>query len=81
MGLLTESMLKVVEKEQNDGRSEKILSGILWDMFTGNERYKKVFAKSIKIRMHIDMCEGLLQERDREVTMRGRGTRQDLCER
>lgn len=61
LGLLTESMLNVVEKEQSDGRSEKILSSILWDMFTGNERYNKVFVKSLKVRMHLDMWEGLFK--------------------
>lgn len=60
-GLLTNAMLKVVEKEQRDGRNEKILSGILWDMFTGNERYKQVFAKSLKVRMHADMWEGVFK--------------------
>ncbi len=61
VGLLTKAMLKVVEKEQGDGRNEKIMSSILWDMFTGNEKYKKIFSKSFKVRMHIDMWEGLLQ--------------------
>jgi flavin-dependent dehydrogenase len=60
-GLLTNAMLKVVDKEQRDGRSERILSGILWDMFTGNERYKQVFAKSLKVRMHLDMWEGVFK--------------------
>ena len=59
-GLLTKAMLKVVEKEQADDRKEKIMSGILWDMFTGNEKYRQVFSRSLKIRMHIDMWEGLL---------------------
>ncbi len=60
-GLLTSSMLKVVEKEHRDGRNDKILSGILWDMFTGNERYKKVFFNSFKVKMHVDMWEGLFR--------------------
>ncbi len=62
-GLLTRSMLKVVEKDHSGdpNENEKILSGILWDMFTGNERYKKVFFKSFKVRMHIDMWEGVFK--------------------
>jgi flavin-dependent dehydrogenase len=60
-GMLTKAMLKVVEKEQGDPKNGKILSSVLWDMFTGNERYKKVFFKSAKIRMHIDMWEGLIK--------------------
>lgn len=59
--ILTKAMLKVVEKEQRDPKNGKILSSILWDMFTGNERYKNVFLKSAKIRMHIDMWEGLIK--------------------
>lgn len=64
--MLTKAMLKVVEKEQHDARGSKILSSILWDMFTGNERYKNVFLKSFKIKMHIDMWEGLIKSFMRE---------------
>jgi flavin-dependent dehydrogenase len=59
--VLTKAMLKVVEKEQHDPKNGRILSSILWDMFTGNERYKEVFFKSAKLRMHIDMWEGLIK--------------------
>ncbi|MDH4231704.1 MAG: hypothetical protein OEW04_06705 [Nitrospirota bacterium] len=59
---LTKAMIEVVRKEQRDtDNTEKILSNILWDMFTGNERYKNVFLKSLKVRMHIDMWEGLFK--------------------
>jgi flavin-dependent dehydrogenase len=61
VGLLTKAMLKVVEKEQKNSHGEKILSSILWDMFTGNERYNKVFAKSLKVKMHVDMWEGVFK--------------------
>ncbi len=63
--LLTCSMLKVVKKEQGSVNNEKILSGILWDMFTGNERYKKIFSQSLKVRMHIDMWEGVFKSLSR----------------
>ncbi|MEJ2684121.1 MAG: hypothetical protein P8Z71_06975, partial [Candidatus Sulfobium sp.] len=59
--ILTKAMLKVIEKEQHDPGNGKILSSILWDMFTGNERYKTVFLKSVKPRMHIDMWEGVIK--------------------
>ncbi len=59
IGLLTKSMLKVVEKEQSGDRTDKIMSSILWDMFTGNEKYKKVFLNSTKVQMHVDMWEGM----------------------
>jgi flavin-dependent dehydrogenase len=60
-GLLTRAMLKVVEKEQGDPRNAKILSSILWDMFTGNERYRRIFLTSTKVRMHLDMWEGVFK--------------------
>jgi len=59
--LLTRAMLNVVIKEQKSNREEKILSSILWDMFTGNERYRAVFMKSAKPRMHLDMWAGLFK--------------------
>jgi len=59
--LLTRAMLNVVRMEQKSDREEKILSSILWDMFTGNERYKNVFFKSAKVRMHLDMWVGLFK--------------------
>ncbi len=61
IGILTRAMLEVVRKEQNRSDKEKILSSILWDMFTGNERYKNIFFKSLKLRMHIDMWEALIK--------------------
>ncbi len=64
--MLTKAMLKVVEKEQRDLKNGKILSSILWDMFTGNERYKNVFLKSFKIKMHFDMWEGVIKSLKRE---------------
>jgi hypothetical protein len=63
---LTRAMLKVIEKEQRDPGNNKTLSTILWDMFTGNERYKNVFLKSFKLKMHIDMWEGLIRSLIRE---------------
>jgi hypothetical protein len=59
---LTKAMVEVVRKEQGDpNNSEKILSSILWDMFTGNARYKNVFFKSLKVKMHLDMWEGVFK--------------------
>jgi len=46
-------MLRVVKKEQTDAESKKILSSILWDMFTGNERYKNIFRKSFNLPMQV----------------------------
>ena len=53
--MLTKGMLEVVRKEQQDSNNRRILSTILWDMFTGNERYKNIFPKAFKLRMHFDL--------------------------
>jgi len=53
--ILCRGMLKVVEKEQNGANNNKILSSILWDMFTGNERYKNIFYKALDLAMHLDL--------------------------
>jgi flavin-dependent dehydrogenase len=53
--LLTKGMLGVLEKEQADPRNQKILSSILWDMFTGNERFKRIFPRGFSLSMHRDL--------------------------
>ncbi|MBI4827122.1 MAG: hypothetical protein HY807_12005 [Nitrospirae bacterium] len=53
--IMTKGMLAVVEEEQNDPDNPRILSTILWNMFTGNERYKNIFKTAISIPMHIDL--------------------------
>ncbi|HWR57531.1 MAG TPA: hypothetical protein VN328_01470, partial [Thermodesulfovibrionales bacterium] len=52
--VFTEGMLGVVRKEQQ-GSGPRVLSTILWNMFTGNERYKNVFPKSLNVRMHANL--------------------------
>ncbi len=54
--VLTLGMLEVVRAEQR-GSGEKVLSSILWNMFTGNERYKNIFPKSLDIRMHTHLLK------------------------
>ena len=53
--LLTKGMIEVVRAEQQDPDNPKILSSILWDMFTGNERYKQIVARALSLKMHIDL--------------------------
>jgi len=52
--IFTRAMLEVVRQEQQAG-NRKMLSSILWDMFTGNERYRNIFPKALDGRMHIDL--------------------------
>jgi flavin-dependent dehydrogenase len=53
--VMTKGMLAVVEDEQADPKNPKRLSSILWDMFTGNERYKKTFGTAVSLPMHLDL--------------------------
>ena len=53
---LTNGMLRVVRKEQADPHYPKRLSSMLWDMFTGNERYRNIFFRSISLPMVYDLC-------------------------
>jgi len=58
---LTRAMLDVVNREQSDERrKQKTLSTILWDMFTGNERYKTVFKRALSPAMHRDLIAGIV---------------------
>lgn len=59
--LLTKGMLNVVEKEQQDPKKNKILSAILWDMFTGNERYKNIFPRALSLKMHFDLWKEFIK--------------------
>lgn len=52
---LTTGMLAAVQKEQEDTDNKKVLSSILWDMFTGNERYKNIFIRSMNVRMNLGL--------------------------
>jgi flavin-dependent dehydrogenase len=59
--ILTRGMLRVVQKEQHDADYPKRLSSILWDMFTGNERYKNIFRRAISLPMFNDLCREFIR--------------------
>jgi len=62
-GFMTSAMLRVVKKEsENSPGQNKILSSILWDMFTGNERYKDVFYRAIKPELIFKMTSSTLRQ-------------------
>ena len=52
---LCEGMLETVKKEQLDTNGSRILSSILWDVFTGNERYKNIFFRSLNAKMQLTL--------------------------
>ena len=54
-GVLTKGMLRVVQAEQDRTDGHKVLSSVLWDMFTGNERYKSILPRALSARMHLDL--------------------------
>ena len=56
-------MLRVVKRESEDHKDgNKILSSILWDMFTGNERYKEVFYRAISPELIVKMTASTLRQ-------------------
>ncbi|MCJ7499434.1 hypothetical protein MUP29_04195, partial [bacterium] len=60
---LTSVILRVVKRESKDHKDEKkILSSILWDMFTGNERYKEVFYRAISPELILKMTASTLRQ-------------------
>jgi flavin-dependent dehydrogenase len=59
--VLNKSMLRVVQKEQLEPSCPKILSSVLWDMFTGNELYKDIFRRAINFPMFFDMFKGCIR--------------------
>ena len=59
--VLNKSMFRVVQKEQLEPSSPKILSSVLWDMFTGNELYKDIFRRAINFPLFFDMFKGCLR--------------------
>jgi hypothetical protein len=59
-GILTATMISIVNKERKyKSVRKKLLSSVLWDMFTGNERYRKVFYNAVKPRMMLKFTKGV----------------------
>jgi flavin-dependent dehydrogenase len=56
---LTKAMVAVVREEQSDPRNPKRFSSILWNMFTGNERYKNIFSTAVSLPLHLDIWSEL----------------------
>ena len=54
-GLLTRWMLQIVREEQSDPEDPKRLSSVLWNMFTGNERFKNIFATAVSLPVRFDL--------------------------
>ncbi|MGB6930564.1 MAG: hypothetical protein WBH05_15190, partial [Syntrophobacteria bacterium] len=54
-GLLTRWMLEIVQEEQSDPKDPKRLSSVLWNMFTGNERFKNIFATAVSLPMRFHL--------------------------
>ena len=54
-GVMTQAMLEVVRTEQARPNSSRALSSILWNMFTGNERYKNIFLQALSLPMHLEI--------------------------
>jgi flavin-dependent dehydrogenase len=59
--VFTKSMLDVIQKEQGNYKSKKVLSTILWDMFTGNERYRNIFFRAINVPMFYNLLKSVMR--------------------
>jgi hypothetical protein len=57
---LTTEVVKRESEDHMDGN--KILSSILWDMFTGNERYKEVFNRAISPELILKMTKASFRQ-------------------
>lgn len=55
-GVLTRGMIETVRKEQFRPGPDKPLSSVLWDMFTGNERYRNIIPHALSLSMHLDLA-------------------------
>jgi flavin-dependent dehydrogenase len=53
--VMTAAMLAVVKAEQQRPGHTRVFSSILWNMFTGNERYKNIFLTAMSIPFHLDI--------------------------
>lgn len=53
--ILTKALIETVRKEQAGKSASRPLSSMLWDMFTGNERYKRILPKAMSPKMHINL--------------------------
>lgn len=59
---MTRAMLRVVDNEQQLGDPErKIMSSILWGMFTGSDRYREIFFRSFDMNMHLNLTKETLR--------------------
>jgi flavin-dependent dehydrogenase len=58
-GVMTKAMLAVVRQEQADPDNPKWFSSILWNMFTGNERYKNIFFTAVNLPLHFSIWSEL----------------------
>ena len=58
--ILSGGMLEVVKKEQRRSDNYRILSSVLWDMFTGSELYKNIFFRTLNFKMIINLLAEFL---------------------
>lgn len=65
---LTRAMVAVVDREQKSERRTKRMSSILWDMFTGNERYYGVFKTALALPLQPELWSGFLRALTGRVT-------------
>lgn len=65
--IMTEGMIKTVRREQSGPPEHRVFSEILYDMFTGNERYMRIFPKALSVRMHIELWSEIARTFGRRI--------------
>ena len=68
-GILTKGLIETVRKEQHGADDFRPLSNMLWDMFTGNERYKRILPKALSLKMHINLWSQLAKALAGEIKL------------
>jgi flavin-dependent dehydrogenase len=58
---LTRGLLGAVRDEQERPPQDRIVSSVLWDMFTGNERYRSIFPRTLSIPMRRHVWKAFAQ--------------------
>ncbi len=59
--IMTQGMVNVIQQEQEKNDGKKLMSSIIWDMFTGNKKYKNVVLSAFNMRLHLDLWREFLK--------------------
>jgi len=55
--VLLKGMLSVIQNEQGRAGGKKLMSSMIWDMFTGNKKFKEVVLSAFDCRLLLGLCK------------------------